>query len=479
MLSVEMFIIYCLMLALALYFIVPSLLMPQDEKLAEVKASLEHRLDQLKQEFQLQNKELARRLKNGDLAEQEWQQLNDELQLETTTAIDATINSTQTSKQHRSTIVAMICAALLAVISYVLYWQGESKAQAENQMQIQSLIAEDPNAIKNLIDKARHAAESSELSESARAANNLDNWQQLYLALRTKLEVQPSNIELWREFASFNAKVGRTNEAYASLKQAIKISPDNFELQLELAQLYATAKTEAEQSQANRMLRRLVNRQPEHQGARIILAFNAYNLADYATAISQWQYLLSQREAGSSSAQMLQNSIEAARAKLKNTDPTAASIINNDISAESASANADAESDYSAASSAEASASINVQISFSADVFKQLKQQFSGNESLFVFAKAVDGPRFPVAVVKLSLASVLSQTDQQNKPFKLSLSDANAMQAAFSLSKFEKVVVSARLSKTGNAIAQAGDLDSNQIQLSAPFKQQAASLRFE
>jgi cytochrome c-type biogenesis protein CcmH len=68
---------------------------------------------------------------------------------------------------------------------------------------------------------------------------------------------------------------------------------------------------------------------------------------------------------------------------------------------------------------------------------------------VFVYAKAAKGPPMPLAVKRLTVSEL---------PAQVSLSDADAMIPEMKLSAFDLVVVGARISKTGNPVAQPGDL---------------------
>ena len=77
-----------------------------------------------------------------------------------------------------------------------------------------------------------------------------------------------------------------------------------------------------------------------------------------------------------------------------------------------------------------------------------VRSQLTASDTLFVYAKAVNGPPMPLAVVKQPVG---------NWPVIVQLSDANAMTPMATLSKFPDVIVQARISATGNAIPQSGD----------------------
>lgn len=72
------------------------------------------------------------------------------------------------------------------------------------------------------------------------------------------------------------------------------------------------------------------------------------------------------------------------------------------------------------------------------------------NDTVFVFARAAVGPKMPLAIVRKQVKDL---------PFEFALDDSLAMSPAMKLSAFERVIVGARISKAGNAMPQAGDLE--------------------
>ena len=68
---------------------------------------------------------------------------------------------------------------------------------------------------------------------------------------------------------------------------------------------------------------------------------------------------------------------------------------------------------------------------------------------MFVYAKAASGPPMPLAVQRLRVEQL---------PATVTLTDGMGMLPNMKLSQFPQVIVGARISKSGNAIAQSGDL---------------------
>jgi cytochrome c-type biogenesis protein CcmH len=83
----------------------------------------------------------------------------------------------------------------------------------------------------------------------------------------------------------------------------------------------------------------------------------------------------------------------------------------------------------------------------------ELVDQADPEDILFVFARAQDGMPMPVAVNRLSVADL---------PVSVVLNDAQAMMPSRLLSSFKEVQVMARISKSGNAIENSGDLKSDE-----------------
>jgi len=88
------------------------------------------------------------------------------------------------------------------------------------------------------------------------------------------------------------------------------------------------------------------------------------------------------------------------------------------------------------------------ELMLSIDIKAALRAQADPETAVFVYAKAMQGPPMPLAVKRLRLKDL---------PVTLSLSDADAMMPSMKLSSFEQVIVGARLSFSGTAVAQSGD----------------------
>jgi cytochrome c-type biogenesis protein CcmH len=87
-------------------------------------------------------------------------------------------------------------------------------------------------------------------------------------------------------------------------------------------------------------------------------------------------------------------------------------------------------------------------ITLEVDIEPALKSKTKPGDAVFIYAKAMQGPPMPLAVKRIQLSDL---------PASLTLSDADAMMPSMKLSSFDLVIVGARVSKSGNPVAQSGD----------------------
>lgn len=97
-------------------------------------------------------------------------------------------------------------------------------------------------------------------------------------------------------------------------------------------------------------------------------------------------------------------------------------------------------------------------IAVSVSLNPELVDKATPESSVFVFARAADGPPMPVAVQKLTVADL---------PTTVILDDSQAMMPNLTLSSLDDVVIGARVSLSGEPTAQAGDLEAELQQVKA------------
>jgi len=108
-------------------------------------------------------------------------------------------------------------------------------------------------------------------------------------------------------------------------------------------------------------------------------------------------------------------------------------------------------------------ASITVEVALAPAILDKA----SPGDTLFVLARAESGPPMPLAVARHQVSEL---------PLTVTLTDAMAMMPAMKLSSFPRVKVSAKVSKSGQAGTQAGDLVASDVVVDSADPPQSVQL---
>lgn len=87
-----------------------------------------------------------------------------------------------------------------------------------------------------------------------------------------------------------------------------------------------------------------------------------------------------------------------------------------------------------------------------------LSQGASATDTVFVYARAVDGPPMPLAVIRKQVKDL---------PINFTLDDSMATWPQAKVSAFPRIIVTARVSKSGEGHVRAGDLQGQSLPVSA------------
>jgi cytochrome c-type biogenesis protein CcmH len=225
--------------------------------------------------------------------------------------------------------------------------------------------------------------------------------QKMVAALAERLKSQPDDVEGWTMLGRSYVALGRHRDAAIALQRANALAPGNPSLLADLADVTGMAQGRKLAGEPSRLIQQALDIDPQHVKALALAGSAAFDAKDYEGARSFWQRLLAVVPAESPLARSVQGSIAEAQALAGGTPvPVAA-----------------------------AGASVNGQVIVSAE----LASRIAPGDTLFIFARAAQGPRMPLAIVKRS--AVL--------PSSFTLDDTMAMAPELRLSAFSEVVVGA------------------------------------
>ncbi|WP_386413082.1 c-type cytochrome biogenesis protein CcmI [Stutzerimonas stutzeri] len=257
-------------------------------------------------------------------------------------------------------------------------------------------------------------------------------------------------VQMARQFSEQPRTVG---EMTAHLEQAVKDQPDSAEAWYFLGRTYMNQERPADAAKAFARVVELAGRQPELLGQWAqaqyfagdrqwseqlqaltdealqadpqeltslgLLGIAAYEEGRYQDAVRFWEQLVAALPENDPSREAIRGGIERARQQV-----------------DGGSGNAEAGEAPAAASTQAAALQIQVQLD------PKVAETVSPEDSVFVFARAVNGPPVPLAAKRLTVGDL---------PATVTLSDADAMVPSLKISSVEQVTVMARVSRTGDA----------------------------
>lgn len=265
--------------------------------------------------------------------------------------------------------------------------------------------------------------------------------------LAERMAREPKDPNGWALLARSYSAMGRfvaASDAYAHL---VALIPDDAQILSDYADVLAMTQNQKLHGEPERLLARALAADPKNVKALILMGDAVYERADLAAAAVHWKAALSLAPAGSEFAQLARDNLAHIGAPMDGapamppSEPSAPTL---------AAAPATAAAPAPAPAAAPATATAGVSVSGMVELDPALRGQLSDTDTVFIVAKAVEGPRFPLAVLRKQVRDL---------PLKFTLDDSMGMMPGVTLSQFEKVVVSARVSKSGNAIAAPDDVE--------------------
>lgn len=314
----------------------------------------------------------------------------DELSSMSTTATPITPRS--------SYVAALVLAAVIPATALLLYMAFGRPALLERATPVAQQPALTHEQIETMVDK-----------------------------LATRMKEHPEDPVGWRLLARAYASMGRFPESVAAFTEAAHRGPEDAALLADWADALAM-RNQSLQGEPSTLIARALTLDPRDPKALSLAATAALERQDYAGAIGQWRKLQAQFPPGSDEVLQLDAMIAEASAAASKSGPSA-----------SAAARADAAPATAAASSISGRVSLD----------PALRERVGATDTLFIFARAVNGSRMPLAVVRATAGEL---------PRDFRLDDSMAMSPMARLSSATEVIVEARISRSGSANPAPGDL---------------------
>lgn len=288
--------------------------------------------------------------------------------------------------------------------------------------------------------------------------------------LAQRLKNNPDDAEGWSMLARSYSAMNRFEESADAYSHLVKLIPNDADMLADYADTLAMARGKSLQGEPAQLVARALAADPRNIKALALAGSAAFERRDYRGAIEQWTKVMGLVPADSDMARNTASGIREAQS-LAGESPAggaqplpnagaqpaqAVALPNAPAATVAAEANAGNATQPPAAGGAEVAGTVTLD--------PALKGKVADTDTVFIFARAANGPRFPLAVLRKQVRDL---------PVRFVLDDSMSMVPNAKLSNFPAVVVGARISKTGNATGGPGDLEG----MTEPVKPGASGLK--
>ncbi len=406
--STFLFVAICiLLLGVSLFFILKSLLNVDSSKNASLEqerqaANIAH--------FEKQLADFETKFKNKELSEEEFNsyKLETERRLLKSTQSSQDLTSNLDDKsENKSPLVLLITICTVLPLASILLYLGLGS----------------PLAVKDQATSAKPI-----VADQSAPATIQDAFKKIEDELRRDPESVDAKFALGNLYYA-NNQFEMARDVYKSLFAQL---PDRPDVLIAYAEAEARTQNNFFKGLPLELIERVIQLNPTHKKANWLLGIAAFQENDTDEAISIWKEQLNRSDNTPQESQMLSNMLKQAgasseKAVASSSKPETATSENKDFN--------------------------QPHLTVSVSISPKLQGKYSESDSVFIYAKATNGPAVPLAIHRTTVSKL---------PLTLTLTDNDAMAPQFTLSKFDSVDVIARISKSGEAIRQPGDLINNQ-----------------
>lgn len=342
--------------------------------------------------------ELKANKASGGLSQSQYDEQVAELELALSDDLEISNSSSKTQGQGRWLVYVLVVA--IPVLSGTLYW-----------------TLGDYQAISRINDPSR-ATQADSKMPSPEAINKM------VAKLAEKLKAKPNNLEGWLMLGRSYKMLQRYPEAVAAFAHAYQLAGEKAEVMLPYAEILALTNDGNWAGKPQELISKVLALDPDNLNGLWLSALASAQRGDKKSAIGFLRKLETLLPEESPDKQQLHDLIANTEGELGNA-----------VSAKPAQAD----------SPPAVSAAIQVQVSLATG----LQSDINPEDTVFIYAQALSGPKMPLAIIRKQVSEL---------PLSVSLSDTDSMLPNMKLSDFKQVRLLARISKSGNAMPQAGDL---------------------
>jgi cytochrome c-type biogenesis protein CcmH len=241
--------------------------------------------------------------------------------------------------------------------------------------------------------------------------------------VKERLAAKPDDLEGWRVLARTYYVLGRAREAAGAFERATALAPNDADLLADYADAVAITQDRSFAGKPEAIVARALRANPNQWKANALAGTIAFQRGNYGKAVEHWERVKAAVPADSPVAQSIESSLSEARSLARTTKDQAP---------------------------AAAVPTAGPKVAGMVTLSPALAGAVAPDDTVFVFARPTDGSRMPLALLRVKVGDL---------PLAFTLDDSTAMMPNRKLSDHGEVIVGARISKSGNATPQSGDLE--------------------
>lgn len=252
--------------------------------------------------------------------------------------------------------------------------------------------------------------------------------------LKGRLKSEPGDAEGWMMLAKTTSALGRYDDSANAYRQAVRLVPPDADLLADFADTLAMAQGRSLSGEPERLIEQALKVDPKHVKSLALGGTIAFEKQDYTKAAALWKRILEVVPPEAEFAERIRTSVAEAERK-GGVKPSLATAPG-----------APAATGDSGGAGAKLSGQVEIGVA--------AKKSVAPDDTVFIYARAANGPKMPLAILRVQVKDL---------PKAFELTEAMAMAPGMSIGKFPDLVVGARVSKSGNAVAQPGDWESDLV----------------
>ncbi len=261
-------------------------------------------------------------------------------------------------------------------------------------------------------------------------------------SLAEKMQQNPGDPKGWVLLARSQNALGRFTDATKSYERAAALLPNDAQVLADYADATAMTQDGRFDGKPLMLIKQALQADPGNMKALALAGTAEMRLGNKANSLKHWEKLKTLVAKDSAEAREVDSIIAEVKGSAVGAPIAAAAL---------AASNPDSvPNPQSNQASLPAAKPAGKMTSGVVSIAPELAAKITTGDTLFVFARAVNGPKMPLAVVRVAAPT--------SWPFQFALDDSMAMAPGMNLSAFPEVTIEARISKSGGAQPQAGDL---------------------